>query len=389
MKKVKITILAIAMLQMISSGLSAALSSLQEAFPNSSALKIQLLLSCIGIIVLFMSLVTDRLYACFTRRRCVIAALVLMVAVGALAYFYHPSLTVLYLYSALLGISIALYIPAVGSVIMDCFTGEARASLTGQQSAFCSMGGIVISFLGGLLAAEHWYATYLVFLLAIPALILTVLFFPKDTPRAAAQQAGNKQPEKKGPMFSPAIFAYGGICLAFLVIYSGCGSNLSMFVAEEGLGTTVLSGALGSIGMAGGVVGGILFSRVLSCYRERLFPAIFAMLTLSFAALVLCRSIGLLAVIVFVMGCVQCVMMPCCLLTLSDEVQPYQTVLVSSVICAVAPNLSGVISPLIITNLSEVLFRGSVRGRFIIAGILALGMTAVMTVLTLRKKKCA
>ena len=274
MIKVKAAILSIAMLQMITSGLTPGLSALAEAFPDRSALEIQLTVSCIGVIVLLMSLITDRIYAALTRRRSVILALGMMAAVGLAAWLYHPSLEMMYVYSGLLGLALALYIPAVGSVIIDCFQGEERAKLTGSQSSFCSLGGIVISFVGGMLAAVHWFSVYLVFLLVLPALFLTILYFPKDPKKKMAEfSKGEGGTGKEKRRVSGDILLYGGVCLAFVAIYSACGNNLSMFVAEEGMGSTVLSGALGSIGMAGGVAGRLLFGRFLSRYRERLFPA--------------------------------------------------------------------------------------------------------------------
>ena len=389
MIKVKAAILSIAMLQMITSGLTPGLSALAEAFPDRSALEIQLTVSCIGVIVLLMSLITDRIYAALTRRRSVILALGMMAAVGLAAWLYHPSLEMMYVYSGLLGLSLALYIPAVGSVIIDCFQGEERAKLTGSQSSFCSLGGIVISFVGGMLAAVHWFSVYLVFLLVLPALLLTILYFPKDSEKKTAEfSKGEGGTGKEKRRVSGDILLYGGICLAFVAIYSACGNNLSMFVAEEGMGSTVLSGALGSIGMAGGVAGGLLFGRYLSRYRERLFPAIFALEALGFAVLAQSTGIAAVAATVFLLGLIQCVMMPCCLLTLSERVPASQAVLASSVICAVAPNLSGVLSPLVITNLSELLFAGSVRGRFAIAAALAAVMAAATIRTAIKRKDC-
>lgn len=382
LKKVKITILAIAMLQMITSGLAPGLSALAEAFPDKSVLQVQMSMSCIGIIVLLMSLVTDRIYAVFTRKKSVIAALALMIAVGVAAYFFHPSLEMIYVYCGLLGISLALYIPAVGSVIIDCFTGEERGELTGTQSSFCSLGGIIISFLGGVFAATHWYTTYLIFLFAIPALILTILYFPQDEKKVVVKEkSGGKK------VLSREIWIYGGICLAFVTIYGTCGNNLSLFVAEEKLGSTVLSGSLSAIGMLGGVAGGFLFGKYFNSYKEKLFPIIFAIQAVGFIVLAVSHGIWTVVITVFVMGLIQCMMMPCCLLVLSEKVRADQTVFASSIICAVAPNLSGVISPLIITNLSGVLFQGSIRGRFTIAGAMAVIMAVGMAVMVLDMTK--
>ena len=80
-------------------------------------------------------------------------------------------------------------------------------------------------------------------------------------------------------------------------------------------------------------------------------------------------------------------MMPRSMLSLSEKINPTQSVLASSLICAVMPNLSGVITPLIVTNLSTVFFGGTIRSRFMIAAIMAIVIATTLGYKEFKSKK--
>lgn len=384
MKKIKVTILTMATLQMISAGLMAAMSAVSQAFPKATDVQVQLAFSVSGIAVLISSLFTDKIYEKFKRRNCVIFGLALLIVIALLANVINNSLICVYGYSLLLGIALSLYIPAITSVIIDCFDGEEKAKLIGQQSAFCSIGGIISSLVGGWLAVNYWYRAYLLLLMCLPALVLAILYFPKDVEKENKEVVKENKPKAK---FDRNIIYYSLITLAFLVIYGACNNNLSLFVAQEGFGNTVITGMLGSIGMLGGVVGGTIFGKYISKYGDKVTPVIFMLLAAMFLVLYSTHSIIVLAIVVFSVGVLQCIMMPRSMLSLSEKIEPSQTVLASSLICAVMPNLSGVITPLIVTNLSTVLFGGSIRGRFMIAAIMALIMAIALGYKEVKAKK--
>lgn len=384
MKKIKVTILTMATLQMISAGLMAAMSAVSQAFPEATDVQVQLAFSVSGIAVLISSLFTDKIYEKFKRRNCVIFGLALLIVIALLANVINNSLICVYGYSLLLGIALSLYIPAITSVIIDCFDGEEKAKLIGQQSAFCSIGGIISSLVGGWLAVNYWYRAYLLLLMCLPALVLAILYFPKDVEKENKEVVKENKPKAK---FDRNIIYYSLITLAFLVIYGACNNNLSLFVAQEGFGNTVITGMLGSIGMLGGVVGGTIFGKYISKYGDKVTPVIFMLLAAMFLVLYSTHSIIVLAIVVFIVGVLQCIMMPRSMLSLSEKIEPSQTVLASSLICAVMPNLSGVITPLIVTNLSTVLFGGSIRGRFMIAAIMALIMAIALGYKEVKAKK--
>ncbi len=384
MKKIKVTILTMATLQMISAGLMAAMSSVAEAFPRASDVQVQLAFSVSGIAVLISSLFTDKIYQKFKRRNCAIFGLALLIVVAILANIFNSSLVCVYCYSLLLGVALSLYIPAISSVIIDCFENEQKAKLIGQQSAFCSIGGIVSSLVGGWLAVNYWYRAYLLLLMCLPALVLAILYFPKDN------QKENKQETKQERLITKVdknIVYYSLITLAFLVIYGVCNNNLSLFVAQEGFGNTVITGMLGSIGMLGGVVGGMIFGKYISKYGDKVTPIIFLLLAIMFLVLYSTDNIIVLALIVFILGVLQCIMMPRSMLSLSEKINPTQSVLASSLICAVMPNLSGVITPLIVTNLSTVFFGGTIRSRFMIAAIMAIVIATTLGYKEFKSKK--
>ena len=122
----------------------------------------------------------------FGRRTLMLVAIVLYGLSGG-AGVVVPSLLLLLLARAFLGISVAGIRTCGNTLIADYFEGEERTQMFGLQAAFAGLGGTVFLALGGYLADVHWRGPFFIYLLAfvIFPFIYWLLYEP-DVSRSGA-----------------------------------------------------------------------------------------------------------------------------------------------------------------------------------------------------------
>ena len=132
-----------------------------------------------------------------------------------------------------------------------------------------------------------------------------------------------------------------------------------------------------TIGMVACAAFGLLFSRVLRVVKGATPAAAFLMVLVSY--LIICLFDGVVPLLIagFVGGGSLSLIFPYYLVTIADRVDPSVSVISSSLILSVDPNLGSFVSPIVLTGLSDVIF-GTVVGRFRIAAVCCAVMAIVM-----------
>ena len=105
--------------------------------------------------------------------------LFLYVITGAGAFFVND-ITIILVFRALMGVSVGMIIPLSTGLLSYYFPPEEQASLMGLSAAMNQMGGIVATFLAGILAGISWNYAFLVYLLGLIAIVLVALYLPNE-----------------------------------------------------------------------------------------------------------------------------------------------------------------------------------------------------------------
>lgn len=122
-------ILTMSFVQMGTNGIAPILAQIAAAFPEASSSTVQFLMTfpsifCV-IFTMLAALLSDRL----PKKTLALSGLTIVAAGGILACLFHGSMTILFVWAALLGIGIGMVAPIAPSLINEFFEGEERQSL--------------------------------------------------------------------------------------------------------------------------------------------------------------------------------------------------------------------------------------------------------------------
>ena len=145
-----------------------------------------------------------------------------------------------------------------------------RARITGFYNAALSLAGMVLSYLAGVLAADGvWLEVYKLYWIAVPMLILVILFVPSvksvKNDGAVVEEKASKKKEKLG-------WRYWFMSICWLIINVVLGASIlyyiSSYIFENGLGDSVFSGLCVSVKSVAGILISICFGWIMAkCKR--------------------------------------------------------------------------------------------------------------------------
>ncbi len=386
-KLLAITILSIALIQMPILALTPAIEQMAQVFSNQSLSDIQTAVSLPNLISMFSAIFSAILITkgIISKRAAVVSGLLLAILSSVAAVFLHTQFWHLCAFSVILGMSLGFFIPTTMSIMFDSFDEEERQKVTGYQTSFINIGGIIMSAVGGLLATFMWYGGYLAFLLMIPVAVLAAFTLPRNKTKNGAQ-AGEKG--RKKSKLPTEVFYYGLLIFLFMMIYNVGGSNLSTHLADSGLGNAATAGLAAAVQMAGGVASGLVYSRLSVKFKDYVITFAFLAVFLGFTILNLGHSsLVLVFAGIFIVGSSLSMIIPQCLFAVSNCVDPTNSSTATTIIACFAPGAGGFLSPVIFTNLTLALGDASTNFRYQFVGAAALLVGIFIALNTMRINK--
>ncbi len=107
--------------------------------------------------------------------------------------------------------------------------------MLGYQTGAANAGSMIMTYVGGVLATIAWQFDYLVYLLAIPGLILTLLFVPKQNVVTQNQVVTEK---KKFKIEAHEVLFCVVAAVYMLMFYLGP-TNIALYFSEKQIGNTM------------------------------------------------------------------------------------------------------------------------------------------------------
>ena len=380
------TVYVVALVQMIGVALSPAIDQMKTVvFSQYSLSAIQTVLSLPGLIIPTVGLLAAELIrrALVTKRTVVIAGLFSLGAAGLLSLLMHDRFWHVVFLCALMGVSAGCYLSTVLSIMLDRLSPEEQRTVTGYQTVFVNVGGFLAGLVGGMLAGWNWYGGFLVALVGIPMGIMSLLTLPKETlKKRPAGSAG-----KPKTRLSPEVFFHAAVLTVFMMLFVVCNGNLAVHLTMAGFADTTLIGLVAAAQMAGGAVLGLFFARLSSALKDKLPAIAFFMLFISYSVLNVCRGALVMQFAgVFFLGMALSVIGPYCVIAVSRYVDTSTSAFATSLITGFAPGIGGFLSPVVLTNLTDVLVKDSTNFRYQFVAFLALACGIILAVVTVRRR---
>lgn len=179
-KRLLYTILSISLLTvMAGAAIAPALGIISKHFTGRSPLLIQLIVSLPALFIILTNLVFPSFCRLMKTRSLALTGLVVYVLAGAGA-FLVDNIWVLLALRALMGVSVGMIMPLSTGLLAYYFPPEEQASLMGLSAAMNQMGGVIATFLAGMLAGISWNYAFLVYLLGLVAIVMVAMFLPNE-----------------------------------------------------------------------------------------------------------------------------------------------------------------------------------------------------------------
>ena len=377
--RVKVCILAVALISMCSAGISASIAEISAFFPEYSVQVIQTGVNTISFVGIFTALISGWLSYRHPKKVLILTGLALVALSGIGGFFFHETLFLFYLWSMVIGAGLGFFGPPVMSLMVDYFEGGERNHLAGLQTSFINGGGVLLTFAGGLLATIAWNFSYLVFLGAIPIIVICALYLPRKNKISVG---------KKEKLKIPGSVNYF-LMTTFLqaLIYNVFPLNTALFLSEKGLGDASMAGSVNAIFMVGGVVMGLVFSKISLRIGDHLFGLSHLVLAIPFFIICNTESLILVFIAAFVSGTSISMTMPQCIYSVSTKMPPAIAPAIFSLALSVSPSIAYFVSPTVMAFLSGLISdAGDSVSRFFIAGILSLIFAILQFVIVSRSR---
>ena len=286
-----ISLLTLAFVQLASSAVSPALSNMSHAFPGVSTAKIGMLSTLPSFLGIPCTILCGKIVGHKVSYRCLAILGMAVSLVFGVAPAFTNSFSLMLLWRALFGMGYGIILPLIMPMVMANFHGEDIYRQTSINAVSTNVGAVLFQLLGGYACnAFGWRATFMIYLLLLPALLVTIFLLPEPPVQEC------RQGEKK---LSPvAILAScGKWCVFYLVhimLFYVSVLQTSHVVQSSGFGGADTAAVVLSVITGGGIFGGYLYGRIKSWGQNALTLAYIA-LAAGYIILAVCSNIWIMA----------------------------------------------------------------------------------------------
>ena len=365
--KIKVAIMAISSIMMITMAITPILAAVARTFPSAPIATVQMVAVLPGLISLPFSLLAGRLATVIAKKTIVLCAMGIILLGGLIPLFFHSSLGVLMAASMVIGLGQGFLTPTSVALVADHFGGPERSSLMGIQSAVINGGGMVMVILSGVLARIVWPYAYSVFLLVVPALIVVAILMPVSPVSRPAVG--------RGFGLSRTMAYLSSVALCFGVLYTAYNTNVALYLDAAHLGDTTSAGLATSLFTAAGIVTGLSFGRLFSLFRRFAIPLATGLAATGLLLAFVGGSLPVVFAAGILVGCGFSIMMPLGTF-LATQASAAEAAALAIAIFTASVSTGAFVSPFIVNSLATLAGRGDERGRFLVAALGLLALTA-------------
>ena len=374
-----IALLALNIVEQAASAISGTIPQMAQAFPSATEVQIELITTIVSMFVTIFVLVSGFLTKKMGQKT--IAEIGLSIAsVSSIIPAFSNSLSLIMISRAVLGVGIGLANPLAISLIGEFFEGDTLANLMGWRSAVAGAGVAIMTFFAGQLIPVSWHASYLVYLLFIPTLLLFIFFVPspekyglkagKDGIIEETKTTENEESHGIWPVIGLGLLLFGYFaCLMVMMV------KLATFFVNAKIGTPTQASNILSIIQISQLVGGALFGIAYKHLKKLVFLIGLLVSGISLVGIALSSSVSVITMWSIISGFFGGLAIPY-IFTRVAELSNTKEAPLNNAICLVGSNMGSFLAPYVGQML------GSTAGAAIKnAGIALLIITAIIFII--------
>ncbi len=345
---------------MAGAAVSPALGVIAEAFPQAGRLTVQFVATLPALVMIPFLFVSSWLVSHFPKRKILLTGLLIYMA-GGLGGAASPGISTLLLSRVVLGTGVGLVMPLSIALIPDFFEGKERAKLMGMSSSSNMLGGLVSLVLSGYLASFHWRYSFLIYLFALPVLVMAWLFIPEPPEHSSHDSHRTRLP------FSIYRLAVGMFCLN--LVFFALPPTMAFFLKESVLGTSRAAGTAVAFSTLAGFFAGLFLHRTRQFSGRYFLSGMLALMAVGFFTLHWSLALWMVFGGSFLIGFANRSLYPYVFLKASNSVPGKQTVKAMAVLSSMI-YLGQFTSPVFLAFLGRIFNDPAIRFSYLVIGIM-------------------
>ncbi|CAJ1187037.1 Protein TsgA [Companilactobacillus paralimentarius] len=340
----KFALLSISMLLMAAPNIAAAIPLMSKTFTGQSASAIETISTIPNLGIIAGIFISSILVNFLGQKKTVIFGLIVALIFGITPVFSNNYYVVI-ISRLLLGVGIGLFNSLAISMISDFYGGDELSTMMGFQSSVSSLGSSILSFLVGYLIAFGWHATFIIYAIALPIMIIFGVVIPNVENKSVKHEKSVHQKVNLPVIlisvmtfFIYAFFMVVTVKLADLLTYKNMGT---------GSQAATILGVFTLVSMAIGFVYGFIHKLL----KQYTLVVGFSLMAVGFAILSRATSIANVTIGVVIVGLGFALVIPF-IYTIINTIAPKGSENLASSVMLIFTNVGVFISPTLINYLS-------------------------------------
>lgn len=379
----KAALLSISMMLMIAPNIAAALPLMAKTFSDQSASAVDTLSTIPNLGIILGIVLGNVLATQLGAKRTVLTGLAVALLSGLVPVVSNSYYVVLAA-RLIFGIAVGTFNSLAISLISDYYRGDELAAMMGYQSALSSLGSSLLSFAVGYLLLFGWHATFLIYAIALPIMILFGLVMPNDQPAPATKDTA--QTPKAKQHINAAVILISLLTFFIYVFFMVVTIKLAGLLTANHLGTASQASAiLGGFTLVTMLMG-LLFGRIYKLLQNKILPLGFILMAIGFYLVSTVSSLAIVAVGTVIIGIGFAVSIPY-IYTIINVAAPANSKNLDSSVMLIMTNVGVFLSPTIVNALASLTGKDEAAGSMVVASIGFLILAVIVAAVVISQKR--
>ncbi|AIS10024.1 hypothetical protein LACWKB8_1770 [Lactobacillus sp. wkB8] len=361
----KCALLSISLLLMIAPQISSVLPLMYSSFPQVSRAAVETLSTIPNIGIVVGLIISPFLIKLIGTKPTVMAGLAVALLAGTYP-IYGTSYTPILISRFLLGAGIGLFNSLAVSLLSKFYQGDELSTMLGFQNSMGSVGAAVFSFCVGLLAVRGWHATFAIYLVSLPIILLFGLVVSLPDEKSSETNTGAPAAKEENKI-NGSVVEISLIMFFMYVFFMPMTFKLPQLATTQKIANVSQIAFVSSVATLVGIPVGMCYGYLKKKLQDLILPIGLLLQVVGLLALAYASNLPVLVIAVIVLGTGFGLSVPY-IFNWLDEAAPQNSVNFATTITLVLVNVGCAASPTIIDWLGSNLGNGSPRADMTMSG---------------------